>query len=27
MGMTNVTDMEGSFTEWQMQGLPVEHLN
>ena len=27
MGMTNVTDMEGGFTEWQMQGLPVEYLN
>ncbi|MGC6497121.1 MAG: rhodanese-like domain-containing protein [Candidatus Puniceispirillaceae bacterium] len=27
MGMTNVVDMEGGFTEWKMQGLPVEYLN
>ena len=27
MGMTNVIDMEGGFTEWKMQGLPVEYLN
>ena len=26
MGMTNVIDMEGGFTEWKMQGLPVEYL-
>ncbi|MCH1475226.1 MAG: rhodanese-like domain-containing protein, partial [Alphaproteobacteria bacterium] len=23
MGMENVLDMEGGFTEWRMQGLPV----
>ena len=27
MGMTIVIDMEGGFTEWKMQGLPVEYLN
>jgi len=27
MDMTNVIDMEGGFTEWKMQGLPVEYLN
>ena len=27
MGMTNVIDMEGGFTEWKMQGLPVKYLN
>ena len=26
MGMDNVLDMEGSFTEWKMQGLPVDRL-
>ena len=26
MGMDNVLDMEGGFTEWKMQGLPVDHL-
>ena len=26
MGMDNVLDMEGGFTEWRMQGLPVDHL-
>lgn len=26
MGMDNVLDMEGGFTEWKMQGLPVEFL-
>ena len=27
MGMDNVLDMEGGFTEWKMQGLPVDFLN
>ena len=26
MGMENVLDMEGGFTEWRMQGLPVDYL-
>lgn len=26
MGMDNVLDMEGGFTEWKMQGLPVDYL-
>ena len=26
MGMDNVLDMEGGFTEWKMQDLPVEYL-
>jgi len=26
MGMKNVLDMEGGFTEWKMQDLPVEYL-
>ena len=26
MGMDNVLDMEGGFTEWKMQGLPVDRL-
>jgi len=26
MGMNNVLDMEGGFTEWKMQDLPVETL-
>jgi len=26
MGMDNVLDMEGGFTEWKMQYLPVEYL-
>lgn len=24
MGMDNVLDLEGGFTEWKMQGLPVD---
>ena len=27
MVMTNVIDMEYGFTEWKMQGVPVEYLN
>ena len=27
MGMDNVLDMEGGFTEWKMQDLRVEHLS
>ena len=27
MGMDNVLNMEGGFTEWKMQGLPVDFLN
>ena len=27
MVMTNVIDMEDGFTEWKMQGVPVEYLN
>ena len=26
MGMDNVLDMEGGFTEWKMQDLPVDYL-
>ena len=26
MGMENVLDMEGGFTEWKMQDLPVDYL-
>ena len=26
MGMDNVLDMEGGFTEWNMQDLPVDCL-
>ena len=26
MGMLNVLDMEGGFTEWRMQELPVDYL-
>ena len=26
MGMENVIDMDGGFTEWKMQDLPVEYL-
>ena len=26
MGMDNVLDKEGGFTEWKMQGLPMEYL-
>ena len=26
MGMPNVLDMEGGFTEWRMQDLPVDYL-
>ena len=26
MGMKNVLDMEGGFTEWKMQDLPVDYL-
>ena len=26
MGMQNVLDMEGGFTEWKMQDLPVDYL-
>ena len=26
MGMENVLDMDGGFTEWKMQDLPVEYL-
>ena len=26
MGMDNVLDMEGGFTEWKMQDLPVDCL-
>ena len=26
MGMQNVLDMEGAFTEWKMQDLPVDYL-
>ena len=26
MGLGNVVDMAGGFTEWKMQGLPIEHL-
>ena len=26
MGMPNVLDMEGGFTEWRMQELPVDYL-
>ena len=26
MGMGNVLDMEGGFTEWKMQGLPTDIL-
>jgi len=26
MGMDNILDMEGGFTEWKMQDLPVDHL-
>ncbi len=27
MGMKNVLDMEGGFTEWRMQDLPVDYLS
>ena len=27
MGMKNVIDMEGGFTEWRMQDLPVDYLS
>ena len=27
MGMKNVLDMEGGFTEWRMQNLPVDYLS
>ena len=27
MVMTNGIDMEDDFTEWKMQGVPVEYLN
>ena len=27
MGMDNVLDMEGGFTEWNMKNLPVDCLN
>jgi len=27
MGMENVLDMEGGFTEWKMQDLPVDQLS
>ena len=27
MGMKNVHDMEGGFTEWRMQDLPVDYLS
>ena len=27
MGMDNVLDMDGGFTEWKMQDLPVEYLS
>ena len=27
MGMDNVLDMEGGFTEWKMQDLRVEYLS
>jgi len=27
MGMENVLDMEGGFTEWRMQDLPVDYLS
>ncbi len=27
MGMKNVLDMEGGFTEWRMQDLPVYYLS
>ena len=26
MGMDNILDMEGGFTEWKMQDLPVDYL-
>ena len=26
MGMLNVLDMEGGFTEWRMQELPIDYL-
>ena len=26
MGMENVIDMDGGFTEWKMQDLPIEYL-
>jgi rhodanese-related sulfurtransferase len=26
MGMNNILDMEGGFTEWKMQDLPVDYL-
>ena len=27
MGMENVLDMDGGFTEWKMQDLPVDYLS
>ena len=27
MGLKNVLDMEGGFTEWRMQDLPVDYFN
>ena len=27
VGMKNVLDMEGGFTEWRMQDLPVDYLS
>ena len=27
MGMKNVLEMEGGFTEWRMQDLPVDYLS
>ena len=27
MGIKNVIDMEGGFTEWRMQDLPVDYLS
>ena len=27
MGMKNVIDMEGGFTKWRMQDLPVDYLS
>ena len=27
MGMKNVLDMEGGFTEWRIQDLPVDYLS
>jgi rhodanese-related sulfurtransferase len=27
MGMENVLDMDGGFTEWNMQDLPVDYLS